>query len=198
MEAHHQGISGEVILQFQVDEHGVVVAPQVIESTPPNVFDEAALEAVSQWQYHPIKPFGKETVALIIHRLRFQSSQRGVWSSLGFIPSIPEQVVYGPCSSPPIVIQRVHPVHSKVTSPNYQETQLGLISPFNECLITFWVNEEGNVTFPRLDRPFQRHASYSKEEILRAIRQWKFMPAIRDGKPVTILVTQRMDLSPTS
>ena len=197
LEARSQGISGEVVLQYLVDEHGIVVDPHVIDSTPPDVFDEAALQAVSQWQYKPIKPFGKETVALIIHRLRFQALQRGIWSSLGFIPSIPEQVVYGPCSSPPIVIQRVQPVQTTATESENMETQLELFSPFNECLVTFWVNEVGSVTFPRLERPYQRRLRYSKEEILKAIRQWKFKPAIRDGKPVSILVTQRIDLSTT-
>ena len=152
---------------------------------------------MSQWQYQPIKPFGKETVALIVHRLRFQASQSGKWSSLGFVPSIPEQVVYGPCSSPPIVIQRVKPERTTATNSEYLETQIELISRRNECLVTFWVDEMGRVTFPRLARPYyDRRSRYSKEEILRAIRQWKFMPAIRDGKPVTILVTQRMDLNP--
>lgn len=195
-EARNQGISGEVVLQFVVNERGIVVDPQVIDSTPPNVFDDAAMQAVSQWQYQPIKPFGKATPALIVHRLRFQASQSGKWSSLGFIPSIPEQVIYGPCSSPPVVIQRVKPERTAATRSEYLETQIELISPLNECLVTFWVNEEGSVTFPRLDGPYNIRSRYSREEILTAIRQWKFKPAIRDGKPVSILVTQRMDLNP--
>ena len=36
-----------------MDKSGRVVAPRVLEATPPGVFDRAALHALSRWRYHP-------------------------------------------------------------------------------------------------------------------------------------------------
>jgi protein TonB len=46
-----QGVEGSVLVEFTVDEHGRVVAPRVLEATPPGVFDRATLRALSRWKY---------------------------------------------------------------------------------------------------------------------------------------------------
>jgi protein TonB len=49
--AEKRGIEGSVALKFGVDADGNVVSPQVVEATPPGVFDAAAIEALSKWKY---------------------------------------------------------------------------------------------------------------------------------------------------
>jgi protein TonB len=51
--AQKRGIEGFVVIEFTVDERGDVVAPRVIEASPPGVFDSAALEAITSWKYKP-------------------------------------------------------------------------------------------------------------------------------------------------
>jgi len=46
-----RGVEGSVLVEFTVDGRGRVVAPRVLEATPPGVFDEAALRALSRWKY---------------------------------------------------------------------------------------------------------------------------------------------------
>ena len=46
-----RGIEGFVLLEFVVDAKGNVVAPHVVEGSPPGVFDAAALAAVTRWKY---------------------------------------------------------------------------------------------------------------------------------------------------
>ena len=48
-----RGIEGSVLLEYTVDKSGRVVAPRVLEATPPGVFDRAALRALSRWRFHP-------------------------------------------------------------------------------------------------------------------------------------------------
>ena len=48
-----RGVEGSVLLEYTVDERGRVVAPRVIQATPPGVFDRAALKALSRWRYEP-------------------------------------------------------------------------------------------------------------------------------------------------
>lgn len=51
--AEKRGIEGWVVIEFTVDERGDVVAPRVVEASPPGVFDSAALEAITSWKYKP-------------------------------------------------------------------------------------------------------------------------------------------------
>lgn len=50
MIAGHQGV---VVVEFDVDETGRVADPSVRVAIPPDVFDEAALEALELWVYEP-------------------------------------------------------------------------------------------------------------------------------------------------
>ena len=46
------GISGEVLLEFVVDERGRVTHPRILRSTHPD-FEPATLNAVSKWRFEP-------------------------------------------------------------------------------------------------------------------------------------------------
>ncbi|MDI3258169.1 MAG: TonB family protein [Sinobacteraceae bacterium] len=51
--ARERGIEGYVLLEFTVTETGSVIDPQVLESQPPGVFDDAAKKAVLRFKYKP-------------------------------------------------------------------------------------------------------------------------------------------------
>jgi protein TonB len=51
--AKKEGIVGSVDLQLTVSQQGVVKDAKVVNSTPPDVFDKAALAAVRKWKYDP-------------------------------------------------------------------------------------------------------------------------------------------------
>ncbi|MCR9095424.1 MAG: energy transducer TonB [bacterium] len=48
-----RGVEGRVLIGFTIDPTGNVRSPEVLAAEPPNVFDRAAIEAVSQWKYNP-------------------------------------------------------------------------------------------------------------------------------------------------
>ena len=48
-----RGVEGRVLVGFTIDRAGNVTSPEVLAAEPPNVFDRAAIEAVSQWKYNP-------------------------------------------------------------------------------------------------------------------------------------------------
>jgi len=49
-----RGIAGSVLLSFTVDARGDTRDVQVLQSTPPGVFDHAAVSAVKRWKYAPV------------------------------------------------------------------------------------------------------------------------------------------------
>ncbi len=51
--AERRGIEGWVRVVFTISEEGVVIEPRIVEADPENVFDRAALSAISKWRYQP-------------------------------------------------------------------------------------------------------------------------------------------------
>lgn len=75
--AQSQGIEGWVLLSFTVTEAGTVIDPQVLESQPPGVFDEAAKKAVLKFKYKPRVENGRPTaVPNVQHLIRFELDKR--------------------------------------------------------------------------------------------------------------------------
>jgi len=57
-EAKRGGMSGEVVVEFLVDERGHVLEPRVVSSTH-RIFEEATLRAVAKWQFEPGRRNGR-------------------------------------------------------------------------------------------------------------------------------------------
>ena len=51
--ALQQAREGWVLVEFNVTDEGHVSRPEVVEAQPPDLFDEATLEAVSKWRFKP-------------------------------------------------------------------------------------------------------------------------------------------------
>lgn len=49
--AERRGVEGKVVVEYTVQADGTVADAQVVEATPPGVFDSAAVKAVERWRY---------------------------------------------------------------------------------------------------------------------------------------------------
>ncbi len=67
-----RGIEGFVVLGFTVTEAGSVIDAEVLRSDPPNVFDRAALRAVSRFKYQPQFVDGKPVQVRTYTKLEFE------------------------------------------------------------------------------------------------------------------------------
>ena len=92
--ALRKGIEGSVLLEFSVDAGGHVVAPRVIDTTPPGVFERTALDAVSHWSYQSL---GIETKGMKV-RLTFRKRGHARW-----IPTTPTSAIVRGDGLPPRV-----------------------------------------------------------------------------------------------
>ena len=54
-----QQVEGRVVVRALVDKNGRVERVEVVESKPPNVFDQHVLEAVRRWEFQPASYEGK-------------------------------------------------------------------------------------------------------------------------------------------
>jgi protein TonB len=57
--ARKAGIEGEVTIALLIDTDGSVKDPRVVSATPPDVFDEAALDAIAKWRFSPARYRGE-------------------------------------------------------------------------------------------------------------------------------------------
>jgi len=57
-EAKREGLRGEVLVEFTVNERGEVLSPRVVSSSSP-VFEQATLRAVSKWIFEPGRKDGR-------------------------------------------------------------------------------------------------------------------------------------------
>ena len=72
-DAKTQGIEGYVVLEFVVTRTGSTADAVVVESSPPDVFDNAALNAVQRFKYKPRVVDGKPVeVAGVRNRVSFE------------------------------------------------------------------------------------------------------------------------------
>jgi TonB family protein len=71
-EARRRGLDGWVELHFVVGGDGAVSALSVVGAQPAGMFEKAALDAVAQWRYQPVKHDGQPVSQRIQLRLRFK------------------------------------------------------------------------------------------------------------------------------
>ena len=69
--AKENRISGSVKLSFVVDKKGNVTNLEVVEATPPNVFEASAMAAASRWKFSPAKKSGDTVQVRMVIVLRF-------------------------------------------------------------------------------------------------------------------------------
>ncbi len=69
-------LQGTVTLRFVVGSDGEVRDPEVKESNPAGVFDDAALEAIGQWTFRPAVKDGKQVQVVVVAPLHFAIPDR--------------------------------------------------------------------------------------------------------------------------
>ncbi len=69
--ARRKGISGYVKVAFIVDERGRVRNAKVVDAEPKTYFEDAALDAISQWKFDPFREDGKSISKRVVQRVDF-------------------------------------------------------------------------------------------------------------------------------
>jgi periplasmic protein TonB len=64
-------ISGSVIVQYVVDKRGYTQDIKVTQSTPPGVFDDAAIDSIRRWRYRPAQYHGRPVEVPVRTLIRF-------------------------------------------------------------------------------------------------------------------------------
>lgn len=71
-QAKKANLQGYVLLSILVDEAGKVADAQVLESSPPGVFDRSALEGIRRWRFTPARVKDKPVATWVQQKIVFE------------------------------------------------------------------------------------------------------------------------------
>ena len=170
-EAKTNRIQGAVVLRAIIAKTGAIDALQVVSG--PEELRQSALEAVSQWTYRPYllngQPIEVETTITVNYSLGTTDpdDQNDQASAI-----TPKKI--GGSVSAPRVIYRFIPEYS-------EEAKKDKTS--GNVLVHLWVDEQGQPSHVHVLRGVGKGLD---EKAVEAVKQYKFTPAMEDGKPVTV------------
>ncbi|HJX34944.1 MAG TPA: energy transducer TonB [Desulfatiglandales bacterium] len=71
-QAKKNNIEGSATLRFIVNTNGDVVEPKISKSEPPDIFDEAALQAIVKFKFKPAVKNGRPVDVIVVAPMKFE------------------------------------------------------------------------------------------------------------------------------
>lgn len=170
-------VQGAVRLRLNVNENGEVTSAAVLSGNPE--LADAAIQAVKKWRYLPYYADSHSVAATTVVSLLFKIDDKGKSEiQVAFQPRPLGQVFkVGNGVTPPKAIYAPNPPYSE----GAREARLE-----GTCVLKLVVGPDGRPYNIQVSRTLDKELD---EQAIRAVRQWKFEPATKDGKPVAVYVT---------
>jgi TonB family protein len=158
-------LEGTVVLQFIVTAEGTAVDFKVTASLGLGL-DEAAIAAVQQWRFQPGLRAGNPVPVASTAQLNFKLvSNKTGWEMLRAAFDMPQGV------------ERPHVTRSEF--PHGKPAGHGTVA------LTFMIDERGE---PK-DLSVDKSDSKLEQEIIAAVKKWRFKPATKNGTPIAVQAT---------
>jgi TonB family protein len=164
--ARKAGIEGEVILDVTVNANGSVGAVSVREGIPEcPALDESAQEAVREWKFEPATKDGKPIEMTVGVPLRFRLDEEEKPLKADTMPEL---------------------IQESILKPEYPEDarKAGISGT---VILDVMVKQDGTAGEISVREGVADYPSLA-EKAVEAVREWKFKPATKDGKPISMSV----------
>jgi TonB family protein len=177
--ARQARVEGMVILEAKTDEQGNVIGARVLKSIP--LLDQAAIDAVKQWKYEPIRINGKPRKILFTVTVRFALHEGTKEDAMDKFAAGAVRAIKD--IKPPKTIKEVEAIYPEIARQSRVEGTviLGIKTDVTGKVVDFIILR----SIPLLD-----------QAAIDAVRQWVYEPLVIDGKatPVVFTVTVRFQL----
>jgi TonB family protein len=188
--------NGFAAIAFSVDAEGKLVDYLPIAYTHEEFF-RSSVAALTRWQFEPARAAGQPRAVVSQMTFNYESSGNVVEMTVG--DDIHAQYNR---MRPTVEVFRVSklneldqiPVPVNIVRPGYPEAFLGSDLE-GAATIEFYIDESGDVRLPVV---IDQSASEFAGAAIQAVRQWKFEPPMKDGKPVSAIAKQRFHFKPSS
>ncbi|MGH9309396.1 MAG: energy transducer TonB [Vicinamibacterales bacterium] len=170
-DAMRQGVTGSVLLECVVNTDGAVGDVRIIKPLHPEL-DEQATSALRKWRFRPGAKSGTPVPVRIEVEMSFALGRRGL--ALG------SREVHMPGAQGVTLPRIVHEVKPSYTTAAREAGIQGIVG------LDVVVLPSGAVGDVRVSTPLEPSLD---EEAIKAVKQWRFDPGKKDGKPVPVQVS---------
>ncbi len=180
-EARSQGTEGKVTVEVTVGVDGKAKAIQVVRGLGFGL-DQNALVAVQDWHFVPAKVNGRliESATRVDVEFSLKNAELNELIANDMATRI------GPGVTPPQVVHRADPIYPASLSGPKRE---------GGVVLDAVIPEDG---MPRVIRVI-RSLDWQFDEIaINALKEWRFSPAMKDGRPVKVRMNVAVDFTPNS
>jgi TonB family protein len=168
-------VQGAVVLRAIISKTGTIEDLRAISG--PEMLKGSAMDAVKQWTYKPYllngEPVEVETTITVNYTFGGDSAETQGQAPPADNAGITPKRIGGSVSAP-IVVYQVNPEYS-------EQARAAKFS--GVVLVNLWVDQNGNPTHVHVLRGVGMGLD---EKAVEAVSQYKFKPAMQDGKPVMV------------
>ncbi|MFK7886503.1 MAG: energy transducer TonB [Gammaproteobacteria bacterium] len=176
--ALRDGVDGEVTVAFTVSRYGRAIDAKITSAAPSKVFDEVTLDALKYWFIRPARADVCETAkqsAQQTFRFTHDANPRVELAPIlldGHKAAAPVSAgaLTGHDPDGLVVIRHVDPEYPEKAVARKRE---GYVT------VSFFIERDGKVTKPKIESA--KNGALFNRAALRAIRQWRFAPAMHPG-----------------
>lgn len=169
-EAAKEGIEGRVVIRLVVDSDGKAQEPDIVESDPEGIFDETALETIVKYKFKPAVKDGKNVDCIVRVPVKFEMGQfdKEAYSTIYKLDEVdqPPKPVY---MAPP-----EYPSEAASKKISGRVVLQFVVAPDGWACESQVISAEPEGVF--------------EEAALDALADYRFQPALKDGKPVACTV----------
>ncbi len=186
---------GEVAVICSIDETGQMTDYMPLAYTHEGFYD-AALVALKQWEFEPAQSRGRAHPAVQIFTFEFEAGRDVV--DINGNDNLALFINRFSMSGDNYRVLKLSeldaiPTPVELVKPLYPETYVGSEIE-GEVVIEFYIDENGDVRLPAI---IEHNGIDFAATAVEAVRQWKFEPPMRNGKPVTAVAMQQFHFNPS-
>jgi len=172
-------LQGTVVLRISVDDEGYVSKVGSISGDPQLI--EAAVKAAQKWKYVPYDVNGRPVAVTTKVAFVFSISDAGQSDVSVTVLNLPKADI-GPVVKVGNGVTAPKPIYSP--DPKYSKRAKNDKFQGN-CVLSLVVGPDGKAYDVRVSRFLGEDLD---EKAVEAVRNWKFQPALKDGKPVAVAI----------
>jgi len=177
--AKQAGVEGVVILEATTNIYGRVIDTKILRSIP--LLDQAAIDAVKQWVYEPVKVDGKPEGIIFTVTVNFKLNDKSTKGQILSWSAQDEEFAKGAVKAegevkPPRLVKAVAPTYPLEAK---QARVEGVV------ILAARTDVEGKVKAVRILRSIPK----LDQAAIDAVRQWEYEPLLVKGKPVEVVFT---------
>lgn len=187
-------LSGDVKVAVDIDQMGQLT-DYLVTSYSRKEFADSAVAALKKWRFEP--PLFRGEPWATVQEIRFDYSRSGVVVSLTAIEALNarlDELMERRLAYRTFKLRELDriPTPIKVVSP--AASALGPTAARRSVTVEFYIDQEGRVRLPSVNRA--EAATVDATNAIAAVRQWRFEPPLRNGRPVLVIAQQQFNFVP--